>query len=39
MIDLKVFRKILRSVLKRFQLEVTAIEKSKNADKLKLDEL
>ena len=35
----KVVRKILRSLPERFQAKVTALEKSKNVDELKLEEL
>ena len=38
-LDSKVVRKILRSLLERFRPKVTAIEESKNIDSIRVDEL
>ena len=37
--DLKIVRKILRSLLERFRHEVTTIEESKNINSIRVDEL
>ena len=38
-LDSKVVRKILRSLLERFRAKVTVIEESKDIDSMRLDEL
>jgi len=37
--DVKFIKKILRSLLDRFKIKVTTIEKSKDLDKMKIEEL
>jgi len=37
--DLKLIRKILRSLPKRFRIKVTTIEESKDLDSMKIEEL
>ena len=38
-LELKIVRKVLRSLLERFHAKITAIEKSKDIDKIPLTEL
>jgi hypothetical protein len=37
--DVKIIKKILRSLLERFRIKVTTIEESKDLDSMKIEEL